>query len=336
MLRPERARLAWSTPEAVTFRALPWPSFRIVEAKLSDVSATNVVLAPDAEIDLSLIELLLGRIAPTHVALFAPTISLNLDRTMSVGRNGASAAMAVMRGLAPLSSVSLTDGVVRVTSPRQGFDTVLESVREGSAVCRCLPGFTVDLSAVWRGAPLFISGSLDDPQWAGRGRASPLNVRIGSALGELTFGGAFAAGATPGAAGELSVSSRALAEAFRLLGLTPSPLLAAADIAISGVVKATPRDIIFDDATITAGGQTLQGPLRFARNGGRLSVSGSLDSAHLSLPSTAQPFLAPDGGWSSNSSSPPRPPGTSTWICDCRRNEWTLTASASMTSLSPP
>ncbi len=301
-------RLAWSAPEAVTFSALPWPNLRIVEAKLGDTSAANVVSAPDAEIDLSLIELVFGRIAPTHVVLFAPTVSLDLDSPMPVGRLRATDAAAAVRGFAPLGSVSLTDGVVRVTSRRQGFDTVFDSVRGRFDGLSLSSRLSVDLSAVWRGAPLFLSGSLDDPQRAARGKASPLKVTIGSALGELTFGGALIAGATPGAAGELSVSSHALAEAFRLFGLTPSPVLAAADVAISGAVKATPGDVIFDDATVTAGGQTLQGTLRLARNGGRLAVSGSLDSPHLTLPGRLQPLATPDGGWSRNAllAAPPR------------------------------
>ncbi len=180
-------RLTWSTPEVVTFSALPWPSLRIVEARLDDASATNVVSAPDAEIDLSPIELLLGRVAPTHLALFAPTITLDLDRPPSGGRLGARDALAAIRGFSPLGSVSLTDGVVRVTSRRQGFDTVIESVRGRLDGLSLTSRFSVDLSAVWRGAPLVVSGSLDEPQRAARGMASSLNVAIASALGDLGF-----------------------------------------------------------------------------------------------------------------------------------------------------
>ncbi len=302
-------RLIWGKPETATFSVLPWPSLRLVEAKLDDASAVNVVSAPDAEIDLSPIELVLGRVTPTHLALFAPTIALDLDRPPSGGRLGASDAMTAIRGLSPLDSVSLTDGVVRVTSRRQGVDTVVESVRGRLDGLSLSSRFSVDLSAVWRGAPLVISGSLDDPQSAARGTASPLNVTIASALGDLKFGGAMTAGATPGAAGELSVSSRALGEAARLFGVTPSLDLGAADVAISGSVKATPGDVVFDDATVTAGAQTLHGALRLTRNEGRLAVSGSLDSEHLSMPSPPQrlqPFTA-DGGWSRRGFLPPLP-----------------------------
>ncbi len=295
-----RLRLTWSTPEAVTFSALPWPSLRIVEAKLEDASAANVVSAPDAEVDLSPIELVLGRVAPTHLTLFAPTITLDLDRPPSGGRLGASDALTAIRGFSPPDSVSLTDGLVRVTGRRQGFDTVIESVRGRLDGLSLTSRFSVDLSAVWRGAPLVVSGSLDEPQRAARGMASALNVAVASALGDLAFRGALTVGATPGAAGELSISSHTLGEAVRLFGFTPSLRLGAADVAISGSVKATPGDVVFDDATITAGGQTLQGALRFMRNGGRLAVSGSLDSAHLSTPPSPgrlEPFAA-DGGWS--------------------------------------
>ena len=294
-------RLTWSTPEAATFSVLPWPSLRIVKARLDDASAANVVSAPGAEIDLSPIELALGRVAPTHVALFAPSITLDLDRPLSGGRLGANDAIAAIRKFSPLGSVSLTDGVVRVTSRKRGFDSVFESVRGRFDGLSLTSRFSVDLSAVWRGAPLVVSGSLDEPQRAALGKASSLNVTIASALGDLRFGGALTAGATPGAAGELSVSSHALGEAVRLFGFTPSLRLEAADVAVSGAVKATPGDVVFDDATVTAGGQTLQGALRLARNQGRFAISGSLDSARLSLPPPPwrlEPFAAADGGWS--------------------------------------
>ena len=175
-------RLTWSTPEAATFSALPWPSLRIVEAKLDDASAANVVSAPDAEIDLSPIELVLGRVAPTHVALFAPTITLDLDRPLSGGRLGATDAIAAIRGFAPLGSVSLTDGVVRVTSRRQGFDTVFESVRGRFDGLSLTSRFSVDLSAVWRGAPLVVSGSLDEPATGGawKGELAQCHDRFGA------------------------------------------------------------------------------------------------------------------------------------------------------------
>ena len=192
---------------------------------------------------------------------------------------------------------------------KHGFDTVIESVRGRLDGLSLTSRFSVDLSAVWRGAPLVISGSLDEPQSAARGNASPLTVTIASALGDLKFDGALTAGATPGAAGELSVSSHTLGEAARLFGFTPSLALGVADVAISGSVKATPGNVVFDDATVAAGEQTLHGALRLTRDGGRLAVSGSLDSARLSMPLPPErlSLLASNGGWNRSSLLPALP-----------------------------
>jgi AsmA protein len=293
--------LTWSAPQTATFSALPWPSLRIVDAQLGNASGANVVSAPEARIDLSLTALAFGRVAPKQVTLTAPTITLDLDRPPFVSRLGAADAMAAFNGFSSLGAVSLTNGVVRLASRTRGLDTVIESVRGRFGNLSPTSRISVDLSAVWRDAPLALSGSLDEPQQAALGRPSALVVRFASSLGDLTFTGTLTAGSAPGAAGELSASSHAVADLLRLFGAPPPPFPGAADVAISGAIKATPEDVVFDEATLTAGGQTLQGAMRLTRTGGRLSLSGSLDAEHLALvPLLGQPgpVFAPDGGWS--------------------------------------
>jgi len=293
--------LTWSAPEAATFSALPWPSLRIAEARLDGASGENLVTAPEAKVDLSLIDLMLGRVAPGGVTLASPTITFDLDRPPFVGRRGAADALAAVRGFAPLGSVSLTNGVVRVTSRRRGLDTVIESLHGRIDGLSPASRVNVDMAAVWRGAPLALSGFLDKPQRAAQGKPSAVNVAVSSSIGDLTFSGALTGGATPGAAGDLSVTSHAVSEALRLLGIAAPPVLGAADFAVSGKIKATPEEVGFDETTVSSGGQTLQGALRVAWRGGRLAVSGSLDAARLSLAPLSGPpgpMLAPDGGWS--------------------------------------
>ncbi len=218
--------------------------------------------------------------------------------------------MAAVNGFSALGAVSLTNGVVRLTSRTRGLDTVIESVRGRFDSLSPASRISLDMSAVWRDAPLAFSGSLDEPQQAALGRPSALVVRFASSLGDLTFNGALTAGSTPGAAGELSASSHAVAELLRLFGASPPPFPGAADVAISGAIKATPGDVVFDDATVTGAGQTMQGAVRLTRSGGRLAVSGSLDAERLALApllGPPGPLLAPDGGWS-RSAFPLAPP----------------------------
>ena len=235
------------------------------------------------------------------MALDQPTIALDLDRAPFAGRFDPVDLIAASRKFAPLRSLSFANGVVRVTGPSRGLDTVIEGLR--GRIDGLAPGsrIRVDLTAVWRDAPLAVSGSLDDPGWPGRRSPGALDVAIVSSLGDLAFSGALATGGKLGAAGEFSASSRALAEVARLFGVTPPRFLAGADVSISGKVKATPGDVTFDEATVTSAGQTLQGAVRLARVGGRLAVSGSLDADRLALVplfGPPRPLFAPDGGWS--------------------------------------
>lgn len=297
----EARPFTWGAPRAAAFSVLPWPSLRIVDARLDAGSGVNVVTAPDARIDLSLVSFALGRIVPTRVRLAAPTISLDLDQPPFAGRFGATAALNAFNGVLPFGRVSLSNGVMRVTSRTRGLDTVVEGLQ--GRIDGLTPGAraSVDLSAVWRSAPLVISGSLDDPQRAARGKPSALRVAIASSLGDLTFNGALTTGVAIGAAGELSASSGALAEAIQLFGMKAPAGLGAADLAVSGQVKARHGEVMFDDATVTTRGQTLQGVLRLAWFAGRLSISGSLDADQLALAPLAGPLppvLAPDGAWS--------------------------------------
>ncbi|HXZ16022.1 MAG TPA: hypothetical protein VEH77_08655, partial [Roseiarcus sp.] len=195
---PSRA-WSWKAPEAATFSALPWPAFRLVEARLEDASAANRVSAAEARVDLSLTDLVFGRLAPRQVTLDQPTITLDLDRPPFDSGFGE---LDVFRVLPPLPRVSLTNGVIRVVSRKRGFDTMLASVQGRLEGLFIGARMSVDLSAVWRNVPLTLSGSLEEPQRAAVGGQSPLALGIASPLGDLKFDGALTAGATPTAAGD--------------------------------------------------------------------------------------------------------------------------------------
>ena len=81
-------RLHWSAPQAATFSALPWPSLRIVDARLDDASGVNLLSAPTARLDLSLVELVRGRFIPTRAILVSPTVTLDIDRPPFAGGGG--------------------------------------------------------------------------------------------------------------------------------------------------------------------------------------------------------------------------------------------------------
>ena len=51
-------RLHWSAPKAASFSFLPWPSVRILDARLDDAYGVDLLSAPSARLNLSLIDLL--------------------------------------------------------------------------------------------------------------------------------------------------------------------------------------------------------------------------------------------------------------------------------------
>ena len=77
---------ALERPAGCHFFVLPWPSLRIVDARLDDVGGVNFLSAPTARLDLSLVELARGRFIPTLAVLVSPTITLDIDRPPFAGR----------------------------------------------------------------------------------------------------------------------------------------------------------------------------------------------------------------------------------------------------------
>src|ERR1700753_1858698 len=60
-------RLHWSAPQAASLSVLPWPSVRIGDARLDDAYGVNLLSAPAARLNLSLMDLLRGRFIPIGV-----------------------------------------------------------------------------------------------------------------------------------------------------------------------------------------------------------------------------------------------------------------------------
>ena len=287
-----RPQLVWRVPDAATFSALPWPNLRIVDARLDDALGANLMSAAEAKLDLSLTELVEGRFAPARVFLVTPTVTLNLDRPPF--------AASATSALVPLASLGLSNGVFRIVSKAHGLDTVIENAH--GRIDGLAPGnrLRIDLSAVWRDAPVAVSGSLADPARAAQGEPSAFSVVLASPLAELRLNGALIGGETPGLAGDLSASSHSLGALARLVGLTRPSIFAADDIAISSAIKVTPSDITLDEATLTSAAQTLQGALHIADVGGRPVISGTLDSQQLAIAplfGPLTPLFDPDGGW---------------------------------------
>ena len=295
-------RLHWSAPEAATFALFPWPSLRVVDARLNDAYGVNLLSAPTARLDLSLVELIHGRIAPARAILVSPTVTLDIDRLPFAGAADGSAAPASVAGaLTPLASLSLSNGVVRILSHKRGLDTLIANVRGR------LDGLTIgnqlrfDLSAVWRNTPVALLGVLGDPEAAAKGAPSPFAFALNSPFAKFAFSGELAGGDMPSAEGDMTASISSIAALTAFLN-AESPLdLASDDLTITAKIKAEPDTFMLGDATLTSAGQTFEGALQIALSGGRPTVSGTLAADAVALApllGSSERLYDPADGWS--------------------------------------
>lgn len=295
-------RLHWSAPETASFSAFPWPSVQIAEARLDDAYGVNLLSAPAARLNLSLVDLLRGRFIPTRAILVSPTVTIDLDRPPFAGAGGESAGPAsVARALAPLASLSLSNGVLRLLSAKRGLDTRIDNVRGRFDGLTVGDQLRFNLSAVWRKTPVTLAGALNDPESVAKGAPSPIVFALDSPLIKLAFGGSLALADEPSADGDLTVSIPSIAALASFLHAHPPSAFAADDIAVAAKVKGTADSFTLGDATLTSAGQTLEGALAIGHAGGRPAVSGTLAAETLALKPLLGPperVLGPSGGWS--------------------------------------
>ncbi len=296
-------RLHWSAPQAASFSALPWPSVRIVDARLDDAYGVNLLSAPAARLNLSLIDLLRGRVIPTGVILVSPTVTVDVDHPPFAGAAGGLGGPASLarRALAPLASLRLSNGVLRLVSAKRGVDTLIDNVQGRFDGLTIGDQLRFNLSAVWRKTPIAVAGALNDPETAAKGEPSPIVFGLDSPLAKLAFGGSLALGDKPSADGDLTASIPSIAALASFLNAKPPPVLAADDIAITAKVKGAPNALTLGDATLTSAGQTLEGALAISDAAERPAVSGTLAAETLALGPLLGPperVFDPSGGWS--------------------------------------
>jgi AsmA protein len=293
-------RLHWSAPEAASFTALPWPTVRIANARLDDNYGVNLFSAPTARLNLSLIELLRGRIIARGASLVGPTIMVDLDRPPFDGPGGSAGPAGVVAALAPLTSLSLSNGALRLVSAKRGLDTLIDNRGR-------VDGLTIgdqlrfNLSAVWRKTPFTVAGALNDPEAAAQGALSAVVFALDSPLAKLAFGGALGVGHAPTAEGDLTASIPSIAALAAFLNTQPPPVPVADNIAITAKVKGAAHALTLDGATLTSAGETVEGAITVEEANGRPAISGTLAAetlAPIPLLGPPQRFLDPSGGWS--------------------------------------
>jgi len=286
-----------TSPSGASLRLLPWPNLQLYDARLDSRAGANVAAAPEARLDLSLVDLLQGRLTPWRALLINPIVTLDLT-----GFSVEKSALQAASGSIPLANLTLADGVVHVIDRDRGIDAIVESVQgriDGLAADRP----QANLAAVWRDAPIQISAALADGAALAAGRSSPFAFRLTSAIASVALKGELAGAASPVVTGNVSLAIGSIADLARILRVAPPSYLASDDVAISARIKATLRDIGLSDATIASGGQKAQGALQATGVGGRLAISGTLDAERLAVASLfgwPTPAVNADGAWSAS------------------------------------
>jgi AsmA protein len=299
-------RLHWSAPETAAFSVLPRPSVRIADARLDDTYGVTLLSAPEARLNLSLIDLLRGRFIPNGVVLVSPTVTIDIDRPPFAGTAGESAgpASVARRALAPLASLSLSKGKLRLVSAKRGVDALIDNVQGRFNGLTIGDQLRFDLSAVWRKTPIAIAGALNDPETAAKGEPSPMVLGLDSPLAKLAFGGSLALGDQPSVDGDLTASIPSIAALASFLDVQPPAVLAANDLTITAKVKGAADSLTFGDATLTSAGQSLEGAIAISEARGRPAISGTLAAETLALEpllGSPQPVVDSSGRWSTKS-----------------------------------
>jgi AsmA protein len=296
-------RLHWSAPETASFSVFPRPSVSIAGARLDDAYGVNLLSAPEARLNLSLIDLLRGRFIPTGVVLVSPTVTVDIDRPPFAGAAGETAGPASIarRALAPLASLSLTNGSLRLVSAKRGVQAIIDNVHGRFNGLTIGDQLRFDLSAMWRKTPIAIAGALNDPETAAKGAPSPMVLALDSPLAKLAFGGSLALGEQPSVDGDLTASIPSIAALASFLDAQPPAVIGANDITITAKVKGAADTLTLGDATLTSAGQTLEGAIAISEAGGRPAISGTLAAETLAfepLLGPAQRIFDPSGRWS--------------------------------------
>ena len=295
-------RLHWSAPKAASFSALPWPSVRILDAQLDDVHGVDLLSAPSARLNLSLIDLLRGRFIPKGAILVSPRVTIDVDAPPFASSAGGQIGSASVAGaLAPLTSLSLSDGVLRLVSAKRGLDTFIENVQGRFDGLTIGDQLQFSLSAVWRNKPFTVAGAFNDPETAAKGGPSSVVFALDSPLAKFAFGGALALGENPSVEGDLTASVPSISSLAAFLNTQAPTILAVNDIAVTAKIKGADHSLTLGDARFNSAGQTVEGALAINDTGERLAISGTLAAEALALGPLFGPpaqIFDPSGRWS--------------------------------------
>ena len=159
-----------------------------------------------------------------------PPLALRDPVTADAGKSGALPQQ--------LAGISLRNGVLRVLSKSRGLDTIIENV-QGRIDGFASGAIRLNVSAIWRDAPIAISASLDSLERVERGEAERPRSRARLADRQPVFQRRPSWWRAPGVEAEVSASVPSIKALARFVGRDPPSFLAADDLAVAAKLEAS-------------------------------------------------------------------------------------------------
>jgi AsmA protein len=284
--------------------------------------AKDMVRLKTLDVNLKLWPLLRGAIAIDRFVLVDPVIALEIDKqgrpnwafetpakqtgaatpapSARAGKTGDAAGGSASFTSLRLDDVRLVNGTVSYLDQRSGKKETVASINMKLSLPDLASPFAAEGSAVWNGEKLTLTADLAKPGALGGGGASPVSVKLASALLNADFEGTATGATFSKLAGTVDLNTPSLR---RLAQWAGSPLAASGSgfgpLAIKGKLDVAGPKIAFSDAAISLDAIKGQGALTLDRSGARPYLKGHLALATLDL----NPYLPAEG----QSSAPPAP-----------------------------
>jgi AsmA protein len=289
-------------PARVRFSLLPRPTLHMVDVEVRGQDNATILTAPEANVRLALLPLLIGNFEFVSAKLRRPTILLDLDSHPFASGSAISTTIRTRGGArdpAPLGGLRIHSGLIRVVSATYGVDTIVEDVEGSFDWPKLDSSLRVDLHATWRDERLAIGASLGAPANLLEGRGSDSRLSIASSNAQFRLDGDILSPSR--FEGSISADIVSASALKRMLGLPEASGLSDGRISLAAKIAANMQMLTFSAMRLSFLEQNFEGALAFTRPSKRLAVSGTLAADELNLEpilATAPSVIDAKGDWS--------------------------------------
>lgn len=286
----------------VDFTTLPIPRLVIHDVQVKARGRDAVLMSADeVSVDLSVLPLVTGRLAPGRIVLVTPVFTLTgepgADGNLIPRRQGAIHSVVqrvIAGGAAPddmpvgLGVVTIIDGTVRlpnVSFERREVHDVNVTVEWPSLE----DTFAMDASLRWNGHTIGGAVSLDDPMAFFAGTFAPMALRARGDLGDLTFSGRATYAEDIQLDGAIDANLHSLGQWLNWIGYVDEAIEGFDDFRIAADMNLIGTTVALDDLNLSFDGNTGAGVMQVAETDGAFEISATLDFPALDVSGMIRP-----------------------------------------------